>query len=238
MNKAKHNSEIIFNYINAPEKIISIEHINKLIADKSCLTLIEKPFFIDIKKVIKEINDNNIVGDIVIIGVFKGGAALYTKALFDELGDSRKIWLFDSFKGFNRKNLNYERDINSLALFGSDDLFEKAASAKNVKQLFEKYELHKDMELIEGYIEQTLLNTNTASIAYLHIDVDCYDPTLYALEKLYSKISLGGWCILDDYDVSIFGCKDATDYFRLKNNINSAIVKFGRYPAGWKKTYL
>ena len=229
-------SKIILKYINAPEQINSIEHVNQLLEDSSCFTLIEKPFFLNIINIVNDICSNNVPGDIVIVGVFKGGSALYIKALFDELGYTRKIWLFDSFKGFNITNIKHEKDLNSLALFSSDKEFEweKLASPKSVEHLFQKFDMNKNIEIVDGYIEESLKSVIIESIAFLHIDVDCYEPTLYTLENLYPKITLGGWCVLDDYYVSIFGCSDATDHYRSKNNIESPIVKFGKYPAGWK----
>jgi hypothetical protein len=228
-------SEDIFNFINAPIQIQSLEHINQLVTDETCYTLIEQPFFKAVAKIVKTICANKVEGDIVMVGVFKGGAALYVKSLFIELGFTGKLWIFESFKGFNRDLIKGDLDKDALNLFGTDELFAKMATKESVYHLFKKFEIDQNTEIVEGFIEDTLDSVDIKSIAFLHIDVDCYEPTLFALEKLYPKLSKGGWCILDDYNVPIFGCKSATDLYRYSHSIYDPIVQIGNYPVGWKK---
>lgn len=224
----------IYEFINAPERIESIEHMQQLIADANCLTLIEKSFFQDVEAIINEISTNNIAGDIVFVGVFKGGAALYLKALFEHYGCKRKVWLFDSFKGFNREQITHEEDIKALELFGTDDYFKQLATVQSVTKLFTAFDLIENTEIVPGFIEETIPKQLIETVACLHIDVDCYEPTLFALENLHEKITPGGWCICDDYFVPLFDCKKAIDDFRSFNNITSSIKKIGKYPAGWR----
>src|SRR5689334_13217594 len=110
------SSKKILEIVNPPLQINSIEHINLIVNSSACLTLVEMHFFIKIKKIIQQICDSQITGDIVIVGVFKGGCALYLKSLFEEMGIHRNWWLFDSFSGFNKNNVMYDRDIESLDL--------------------------------------------------------------------------------------------------------------------------
>jgi O-methyltransferase len=229
-------SEDIFNYINAPIQINSLTHINQLVTDATCYTLIEEPFFKAVAEIVKKICVNKVEGDIVMVGVFKGGAALYIKSLFIEFGFTGKLWMFDSFKGFNRDLIKGDLDKDALNLFGTDELFAKMATKESVHQLFKKFEIDQNMEIVEGFIEDTLDLVDIKSIAFLHIDVDCYEPTLFALEKLYPKVSKDGWCILDDYNVPIFGCKSATDHYRKSHSIYDPIMQIGNYPVGWKKS--
>lgn len=234
MNHSQNKANEIYQFINAPERIESIEHMHQLIADANCLTLIEKSFFQEVEVIIKEISTNNIAGDIVFVGVFKGGAALYLQALFEHYGCKRKVWLFDSFKGFNREQITHEEDKKALELFGTDEYFKELVSVDQISKLFKRFDLFENTVLIEGFIEDTLKQQQITSIACLHIDVDCYEPTLFALEKLHDKISSGGWCICDDYFVPLFDCKKAIDDFRTFNTITSPIKKIGNYPAGWR----
>lgn len=234
MNHSQNKANEIYQFINSPERIESIEHMHQLIADANCLTLIEKSFFQEVEVIIKEISTNNIAGDIVFVGVFKGGAALYLQALFEHYGCKRKVWLFDSFKGFNREQITHEEDKKALELFGTDEYFKELVSVDQISKLFKRFDLFENTVLIEGFIEDTLKQQQITSIAFLHIDVDCYEPTYYALEQLHAKISPGGWCVCDDYFVPLFDCKKAIDDFRTSNTITSPIKKIGNYPAGWR----
>ena len=49
-----------------------------------------------------------------------------------------------------------------------------------------------------------------------------YKPTLFALEKLYEKVSKGGIILLDDYG-KVFGATKATKDFFKKRNIKLKI---------------
>lgn len=235
MSLVNSRSNEIFLHIKAPSTINSLEQVHHLISSEDCLTLIEEPFFKSIVPTIDQICRDKIKGDAVMVGVFKGGAALYLWSLFKERGFSGNLWLLDSFKGFNQQNLTKEKDINSIRLFGSNEYFESKSSAAGIKRLFEKFELEEGVNIIEGFVEDTLIDVSIDSIAFLHIDVDAYDPTLYTLEQLYPRLTAGGWCILDDYEVSMFGCREAVDTYREKHQLSDQIVAFGNYPAGWKK---
>ena len=83
-------SALILERINPPEKINSIEQMNSILDDESYLTLIERPFFNKIKQIIGGIVQEGIQGDIVFVGVYRGGGALYVKSLFEELGHKSK----------------------------------------------------------------------------------------------------------------------------------------------------
>lgn len=227
-------TKTIYEFINAPERIESIEHMHQLIASEQCLTLIERSFFDAIVPIVQEICAKNIPGDIVFVGVFKGGAALYLSALFEQYGCDKKVWLFDSFKGFNREQITHEEDIKALELFGSDDYFKQLATVQSVTKLFTAFDLIENTEIVPGFIEETLPKQLIETVAFLHVDVDCYEPTYYALEQLHAKISSGGWCVCDDYFVPLFDCKKAINDFRIKHQIDEPIQKLGNYPAGWR----
>ena len=60
----------------------------------------------------------------------------------------------------------------------------------------------KNFSLIKGDINKTLLeflNKNKKlKISFLHLDMDVYEPTKFALDNLYNKISKNGVKILID----------------------------------------
>jgi O-methyltransferase len=55
-------------------------------------------------------------------------------------------------------------------------------------------------------------------LALLILDGDMYSSTIQVLEKLYDKVSPGGYIIIDDYGC-LANCKKAVDDFREKRNI-------------------
>ena len=54
-------------------------------------------------------------------------------------------------------------------------------------------------------------------ISFLHLDMDVYQPTKFALDNLYNKVSKNGIILIDDF----YGVKGATratkEFIRKKN---------------------
>ena len=133
-------SREILDFINAPKEIKNIEDLQKIVSSSTNLTLIEYVFFQNFEMVVKDILVNRIKGDIVNIGVYKGGGSLYMKSRFEESGVSRKWYLFDSFKGFNESKLMNMKDLNALNFFKENiDFSYDFPSSKYVLNLFERF---------------------------------------------------------------------------------------------------
>jgi len=226
----------ILNLINPPEEILDFDEIKDLLNNPNRLTLIEMPFFKNVEPIIKNICDRNIEGDVINIGIYKGGGSLYMKALFESFGVKKNWWLFDSFEGFDRKSLTKTKDIDALNLFDEKaQLTSEFPSPENIQSLFKSVNLESNIHVIKGFIEKTFLQPYSEKISLLHIDVDFYEPTYFSLSKFYSKLNIGGWVIIDDYNVDIFSCKESVDDFRNVNQIHEPIQILGKYQVGWMK---
>ena len=64
--------------------------------------------------------------------------------------------------------------------------------------------------LHKGLFEDTLHLTQ--DVAFAHIDCDWYDPVKLCLQRIVSRLSRGGYVVLDDYN-DYGGCRTATDEF-------------------------
>lgn len=234
----KDKASKILNFINPPkvEDLHNFDDFEKTINSTTTFTLIEETYFRNIHEIIVEITKNKIPGDIINIGIYKGGGSLYMKALFEDLGMHKKWFLFDSFCGFKNDTIKQEKDLASLKLFSENLKYtNNYPSKQDVEQLFKKFNLDTDLTVIEGFIENTLHHYSFNKIAFLHLDVDFFEPTMFALQELYDKVQVGGWIIIDDYFVDMFNCKEAVDQFIKSNNINCEIIRLGQYAAGWRK---
>ena len=56
-----------------------------------------------------------------------------------------------------------------------------------------------------------------------------------ALQYLYSKLSVGGYCIIDDYG-AVVGCKRAVQDFRKAQNITDELKQIDWTGVYWQKT--
>ncbi len=189
-------------------------------------------------KLVKDICERAAPGDIVELGVARGGcAALMASVIFDKrscIEMERKLWLFDSYEGLPDPT---EKDFNPETGDGTGDHIRPLpkgsclGTLEEVKYLmFRKNNFPEDrIEFVKGWFENTVPVTKKKiqQIAVLRIDADWYESTKCCLENLYDKVTSGGYIIVDDYQ-SCYGCRRAVDEFIQKRNLNPDIKFDGR----------
>lgn len=177
------------------------------------------------------IQKENVEGSLIECGVWRGGAVIFMKAILNELSMQRKVFVADSFCGFQRKeNLRFDIDKGANFL----DAKELAVSKGEVEGNFEKYGLlDENVVFIEGFVEHTLPEFK-GELSLLRLDMDLYGPTLMALEYLYDKLVVGGFVIIDDY-ASMLCCITAVEHFRQRHNITEKINMIDHTGAYWRK---
>ena len=172
-------------------------------------------------RAIEYINVNNIEGDIVECGVWKGGsigACLLTLLKLNKI--DTKIWLYDTFEGMN-KPTEFDLDINGR--LASDRMKNEdvetswlwaKAEVDVVKENVGSYGYpNEKINFIKGIVEETLLSNKIPDkISLLRLDTDWYASTKIELEVLYPRLVSGGVLIIDDYG-HWGGCRKAVDDF-------------------------
>lgn len=171
---------------------------------------------------------NNIPGDYVECGVWKGGSSLAVSLMLEKLSKYNiNLWLFDTFSGMskptsidvdNKGNKASERleneDKNTSWVWAYSELDEVKSNMKISK--FPK----SNVKYIKGKVEDTLLMDDIPEkISILRLDTDWYESTKIELEILYPRLLKGGIIIIDDYG-HWKGSKKAVDEYLNKNNIN------------------
>lgn len=159
-------------------------------------------------------------GDVVELGVYKGGS-FFQFAAFREILEnerSRRLIGFDMFDEFPKTHNE------------GDDAFREKWIKETANSFLTKDELQEslcnrnigNLELIQGDVADTIpdyLKTHPyMRIALLHIDVDIYEPTMIGLQYLYDYVVPGGIIVLDDYGVA-GETKAVDEFFRDKNII-------------------
>ena len=71
--------------------------------------------------------------------------------------------------------------------------------------------------VVQGPVEETLLETRPESLALLRLDTDYYQSTLVELEQLYPRLNRGGVLILDDFG-HFRGVQEATEHYFSKQD--------------------
>ncbi|MDB9845561.1 TylF/MycF family methyltransferase [Acidimicrobiales bacterium] len=159
---------------------------------------------------------DDVPGDLIETGVWRGGASIFMRAVLEAYGDPhRSVWLADSFRGLPPARPERTDDVED-ALWSYEFL---AVPIDQVRTNFQRYSLLDDrVKFLEGWFEDTLPTAPIDHIAVIRLDGDMYDSTMVALESLYPKLSVGGYVIVDDYG-AVKGCRQAVDEFRSRNSI-------------------
>lgn len=189
----------------------------------------------NIRFCMQEVLKNNVPGDCVETGVWRGGATILMRAILKVYGDhSRKVWVADSFAGLPPPNPNkYPWDQGSiLHTWGY-----LAVPLQDVQGNFEKYGLlDNQVVFLKGLFSETLPTAPIKKIAVLRLDGDLYESTMDALVNLYPRLSVGGYVIIDDYG-AIESCRKAVHDYREMHQIQERIIPVEGDGTGvfWKK---
>lgn len=178
---------------------------------------------------VETVLSENIPGDFLEAGAWRGGAAILMRAMLDLWEDrQRKVYVADSFRGLPEPQLEQDRDLN---LYLDPTL---AAGLDVVKDNFSRFGLLDDrVEFMPGWFEDTLRAPEPKQLAILRADGDLYKSTMDILENLYHRVSTGGFVIIDDFG-AIPACRQAVDDFRHKHRIENPIQTIDWAGAYWR----
>lgn len=174
-------------------------------------TMLSVKRLLNLYNLASQVNKIGIPGDIVECGVWNGGSAavmVYANSISDnEISGARHLWLFDSFQGLPEPT---DKDGNAMKNKKFKGLFR--GEIVKVREAFEAFNLDfRAVHIIPGWLDDTLSGADVSKIALLHIDLDLYHSYKVCFEKLYDKITPGGFIVCDDY--SWEGARQAIDDF-------------------------
>jgi O-methyltransferase len=167
---------------------------------------------------IEYVVNNNIDGDLVEIGVLRGGCIIAMAMKCIQMGVDRKIHLYDTFTGLTEPT---DVDVSIAGVTGKDLIENIDPCICNIetvkKNIFTTG--YSNFEFHIGDILQTDI-TKIPKIALLRLDTDWYESTKFELEHFYPHVVENGIVIVDDYGEWL-GSKKATDEFmKINKGIN------------------
>lgn len=177
--------------------------------------------------------EDDVSGDLVETGVWRGGVAIFMRAILAAYGvEDRCVWAADSFQGLPPPDLTRHPRENPE---DPHSTFEPlAVSREEVEAAFRRYDLLDDqVRFLEGWFHETLPEAPIEKIAVLRLDGDMYSSTMDALTALYDRVSSGGFVIIDDYG-AIESCRRAVEDFRQERGVTAKIQKIDWTGAYWR----
>jgi hypothetical protein len=157
---------------------------------------------------------DNIPGDFLEAGVFKGGIATAMAAMMLE-GDgpngSRTMWLADSFDGLPNVDTHVSPEIDKIVRKENQQAhwFRGLFNGSQAKVKDHLYQCLRDRDrellrgwrrvrLLPGFFEYSLPGP-VRSLALLRVDGDLYTSITTTLETLWPLLSDGGFVVFDDW---------------------------------------
>jgi len=179
-----------------------------------------------LEKCIVDTIRNNVEGDFIETGVWRGGAVILAKLIYDEMGVNKKVFAADSFEGLPKP------DPEKYPLDKDDKHYMDEMLKVSMEQVQDNFLLFDCLDdtliFLKGWFKDTLPVVNIDTLSILRLDGDMYESTWDGLTNLYPKLSDGGYCIIDDYFHN--GCQNAVNDYRSKYQINEQIIKVDSNP--------
>ena len=182
---------------------------------------------------IEQVISNEVPGDLIETGVWKGGATIFMCGVLKAYGDEgRSVWIADSFQGLPPPNVEkYPADKGDLH-YTIDSL---RITEEMVRENFAAYGLlDENVKFLKGWFKDTLPGAPIERLAILRLDGDMYESTMDALQSLYSKLSVGGFVIVDDYCIE--SCRKAVTDFRARHGIMDDIIDIDGTGVFWRRS--
>ena len=154
---------------------------------------------LQLRKVLSE----NIIGEMAEVGVYKG----YTAKLIHYYVPERKFFIFDTFEGFSKKDISIEK--KETGYIAGETWFNDTSESSVVKYISP---LNENLIVIKGLFPDSCPSDLPEAFAFVHLDVDLYNPTKLCLDFFYPRMSNGGLILVHDY-MSWTGARKAVDEF-------------------------
>lgn len=155
------------------------------------------------------VREQGIPGRIAELGVYKGDTARKLNALFPD----RKLYLFDTFGGFDQRDLQKEEE------YGCSQARQGDFSDTSEQAVLSRLPFPGQAVVRRGYFPQTAAGLEDETFALVSLDADLYAPLLAGLEYFCPRLAPGGMILLHDYNNERFkGARQAVADFEKRHH--------------------
>lgn len=167
-------------------------------------------------------------GDFVECGVNYGflSSAIMKDLDWDSTG--KTFYLLDTFSGIDERYLSAQEKSGDV-VNKNQKWIDDGSYTSNIDAVRANFSEWKNVNIIQGSIPDTLTEIDSTQIAYLHIDMNCTNPEVAAIEFLWDRLVSGAIILLDDY--AYYGYqpqKDGMDSWAAKRDIAIASLPTGQ----------
>ena len=156
----------------------------------------------------QRIRESGVPGAAAELGVYRGDLARKINALFPD----RELYLFDTFSGFDSRDVNVEME-NKTSRAEEGDFSDTSAEAVRARLPYPER-----AHFAQGYFPETAVSYGDVRFAFVSLDADLYAPILAGLKFFVPRLSEGGVILLHDYLNERFrGAKKAVEEYEAEH---------------------
>lgn len=157
---------------------------------------------------VDEIKRGDVKGQTAELGVFQGHFAQFINAAFP----NRKLYLFDTFEGFNDEEL--ERELESDTVSVARDIYKKTS----VQTVMERMEYKENIVIKQGFFPDSIGDLEE-TFAFVSLDCDWEESLYQGLCYFYPRLAIGGYIMIHDYNNFLDCAKKAVKRYENDKNI-------------------
>ena len=166
-------------------------------------------------------------------GVLRGLSALLIAATLRKAAPGfalNDLYLIDSFEGLSAMHpADAVRPAGGGSQTGTYSMREGGFSDTSAAHVREVMASYGGCSILQGWIPEVLESLPESSWAFVHLDVDLYEPTLGALEYFVPRVVQGGVVINDDYLSPLFpGAGQAWDEYFEQSGLPFVVLDSGQ----------
>ena len=156
-----------------------------------------------------EINNKNLQGNVAEVGVYKGKFAQYINQYFP----SRKLYLFDTFQGFD------EKDIKAEIKLGLNNVGQNFSDT-SMDIVLKNMPFPEQCIIKKGFFPETTEGINDTFV-FVSLDTDLYEPIYKGLTYFYPRMVRGGYIFVHDVNNDSYkGAAKAVNQFAIEQQIS------------------
>lgn len=150
-----------------------------------------------IRLLAREIKSRKVRGNLAELGVYRGDTALELNFLFPE----RRLYLFDTFTGFDERDIRIEKE--AAAFGGNASVHVRDFTDTGAELVKARLPYPEKAELVAGYFPESISEKNLqemGELALVSLDPDLYEPVYQGLKVFYPRLAKGGAIVIHDYN--------------------------------------
>ncbi|CAN5288729.1 TylF/MycF/NovP-related O-methyltransferase [soil metagenome] len=162
----------------------------------------------------RDLHERNIGGAVAEVGVYQGNFA----ALLNHHFPDRTLYLFDTFEGFDPRDVHIDRTQGWTSIPQDFD-------GTSIATVMGKLPHWNKVKIQAGWFPESAKGCEHETFCLVSIDVDLYQPILAALKWFYPRLNPGGYLLVHDYNNDEYlGVKHALREFGKETGVTWSLL--------------